>query len=112
MQVYLQGQPCTALNPSDRAVDKRLEFLYPIKDSLDLHLAPFGLADDELALSSDQRLGRDAPLINYPAFYPQILRKSRKSLRCPCTMRATFFIGSIFDRMTRLHQLSRNRPAQ
>jgi hypothetical protein len=80
MQFHLQRRPRTALDPPDRTVYKRLEFLHPIEDSLDLHLAPFGLADDELTLSSDQRSEREAPLINYPAFYPQILRKSQKVL--------------------------------
>jgi hypothetical protein len=78
-QINFQRRATLRLDPSNCTVHKGVEFLYPIQDSLDLHPAPFALADDQLALSSDQRAERDAPLINFPVFfYPQILQKSQK----------------------------------
>jgi hypothetical protein len=77
MQFNFQSRACSSLDPAHRTVHKRFEFLDPIEDSLDLHPAPFALANGEFALPSDQQSERGAPLFNNPAFYPQIPRKSR-----------------------------------
>ena len=63
-------------------VDKRLEFLDPIEDSLEKHpVSLFLLKDVGLSTYIFSESERDAlPLFPVFVFYPQIVQKSRKSV--------------------------------